>query len=119
MMSPVWSGRMMTSTCLSNDSQVLPAKKLGRTNSLSRAFPPGSSRIGELSPVRLGQATHRILGASLGLHRDDAETLAVGQPRVAVGRHHRAALMTKGHRADALLGNRLDERVGWENRTSR
>ena len=62
--------------------------------------------------IGLGQTADRVLRAGLGLHRHHAEALAIRHSGEAVCGHHRAALVPKGHRADALLRHGFDEGIG-------
>ena len=59
----------------------------------------------------LREAAERILGPRLRLHGDHAEAAAVAGAAVAVGRHHRAALVAKRDGADADGGDGLDNGV--------
>ena len=110
---PVWSGRLMNSTCLVTDSHVLAATKLGRTNTMLSGLPPGQHEDGHVVGIRLRETADGILGSGLRLHRHDANALAVAHPRIAIGGHHGAPFVPEGHRPDAFLRHRFDERVGW------
>ena len=72
----------------------------------------GQRQNGHVVRIRLRQPAHGVLRPRLGLHRHDAEALAIREPRVAVCRHHRAALVPKRDRPNPLLRHRLDQRIG-------
>ena len=71
-------------------------------------------QYGNIVAEGLGDPSHGVLGAGSSLRDDDAELLPVVQPAEAVGRHDGAALLPEHERANALLGYRLDQLVGWE-----
>ncbi len=62
--------------------------------------------------ISLGQPAHGVFRPRLGLHRDHAETLAVADTAIAVRRHHRAALVTKGDGPDTFPRGGRDQGIG-------